>query len=52
MFTLREIADIYKVKPVTIRRLMVKGLPYLMVGGSIRFDGDKVRLWFEENQKG
>lgn len=50
MLTKGEIAEMYRVKVVTIDRWMTKGMPFIKnpITGTVRFDYDAVKKWFKE----
>lgn len=45
LLTTKELQEILKVDRTTIWRMRKKGMPYEKIGGSIRFDLDKVKEW-------
>ena len=51
MLTVKELAKELSVKPVTIDRLRKKGLPWVQVGHSVRFELEEVLVWLKNQQK-
>ena len=49
MKTKKEIAEYFSVSVTTIDNRMKKGLPYIKIGKSVRFDIEEVINWFKEN---
>ena len=49
MLTKKELAAISKFSLAQIDRLMLKGLPYMKIGKSVRFDEKKAMEWFEKH---
>lgn len=45
MLTVKELAKRLKIGPHTIWKLRKKGLPFVRIGGSVRFDWAKVMGW-------
>ena len=45
MLTRKEIAEYLQVHPITVDRLVKRGMPSLKFGGSIRFDLEDVKDW-------
>jgi excisionase family DNA binding protein len=51
IFTKEELATYLKVTERTIDRLRKKGMPFLKVGDTVRFQKDAVLKWLEENSQ-
>ena len=57
LFTDLELSKFLKVSDVTLWRLRLSGMPYIRVGGQIRYDLEKVLEWLNlksidnENEK-
>ena len=49
MLTKKELVKQSKFSMSKIDRLMLQGLPYMKIGGSVRFDEKKVMEWFESH---
>lgn len=53
LLTIKEVARLLGVSPVTVHRYKrEKGLPYIKIGNTLRFDWEDVRRWVEEHKKG
>ncbi len=52
LLTLRDVANLLRVSPKTVRRLMRRGLPCIRVGRSVRFAPRAVSRWLEARQEG
>jgi excisionase family DNA binding protein len=50
MKTKKEISIILNISVPTIDRLMKKGLPFIKIGKSVRFEDEKVLEWIKEKQ--
>ena len=48
LITKKELAKFLGISISTVDRGMVKGMPYIKIGKSVRFDKEKVLKWFEE----
>lgn len=51
LFTDRELSRFLKVSDVTLWRLRLSGMPYIRVGGQIRYDLEKVLGWLNLERK-
>jgi excisionase family DNA binding protein len=51
ILTKEELANYLKVTERTIDRLRKKGMPFLKVGDTVRFQKDAVLKWLEENSQ-
>jgi excisionase family DNA binding protein len=47
----QELADILNLSVSMINKLMKKGLPYIKIGKSVRFDEKSVLNWIKERGK-
>lgn len=47
----KEVLTVLGISRATLYRLIDKGLPVVKVGGSTRFDVEKVYEWIEEQNK-
>lgn len=50
LVTKKQIADVLGVSVSTIDRLMAKGLPYIKIERSVRFDKDVVMDWIKNRK--
>ena len=48
MLARKEIAEYLQVHPITVDRLVKRGMPSLKFGGSVRFDLEDVKKWAKE----
>lgn len=51
LLTSKELEKIFKVDRTTIWRWRKQGMPYEKIGGSIRFNLEKVEKWFSGSEK-
>lgn len=47
LFTEHELSKFLKVSSVTLYRLRLSGMPFLRVGGQLRYDLDAVLEWLQ-----
>lgn len=52
LLTVKEMAQIFKVSTRGIYYWMDQGLPYLKIGGRVRFEKKKVMEWIAEQNPG
>lgn len=52
LLTLPEVAEVLRVSPKTVRRLLKRGLPCYRFGRSVRFEPTAVSRWLEARQEG
>jgi excisionase family DNA binding protein len=50
LVTVSELAQRLGVSSVTLRRLKNRGMPFVQIGRSVRFDVEEVRDFFERGQ--
>lgn len=48
LLTAKEVAEILGVAQSTVYKLKKEGLPYLKIGGSVKFDEDDLAEWIEK----
>jgi excisionase family DNA binding protein len=46
-----ELAELLGVSVMTISRLRSKGMPYMKLGGSVRFDPSKIKEWMQSREE-
>lgn len=52
LLTIEEVAQLLNVSPVTVHRYKrEKGLPYIKIGNTLRFDWEDVRRWVERHKR-
>jgi len=52
LLTIKEVAQLLGVSPVTVHRYKrEKGLPYIKIGNTLRFDWEDVRRWVEGHKR-
>ncbi len=49
--TTKELCDWLKISPNTANNWRRKGLPYLRVGNTVRYDKEEVQKWLNEQNK-
>lgn len=52
LLTLSEVAEILRVSPKTVRRLLGSGFPCVRVGRSVRFEPQAVVRWLTARREG
>ena len=52
IMTISEVAELLKVHPITVYRLIKQGkLPYFRIGRILRFDADQLEDWLRVTQR-
>lgn len=52
LVTEKELIDLIKVSRMSIYSWRKKGLPYLKIGNTLRYESDEVIKWMKDNAKG
>jgi excisionase family DNA binding protein len=50
-YNVKEIAELLDISEKTVRKYVwLKTIPYLKIGGHVRFDIDKIHAWLEQRE--
>jgi len=52
LYTVQDVLDYAQISRGTLYKLMNRGLPYMKIGRSLRFDEDSIREWFKSKETG
>lgn len=52
LYTTKELEEIFKVTRHTLIKWREQGMPFVKIGGTIRYDMDEIKKWIDNQKDG